>query len=43
LAAGSLHKKLVREKLPDTIKVDPELVVRESMAQVRSMPRRPTS
>jgi LacI family transcriptional regulator len=42
LAASSLLKKLVHEKLPDTIKVDPELVVRESTAQVRSTTRRPT-
>jgi LacI family transcriptional regulator len=41
LAASSLLKKLAHEKLPDTIKVDPELVVRESTAQVSSSVRRP--
>ena len=34
LAASSLLKKLAHEKLPDTIKVDPELIVRESTAPV---------
>lgn len=34
LAASSLLKKLAHEKLPDTIKVDPELIVRESTGQV---------
>src|SRR5882757_9429482 len=34
LAANSLLKKLAHQKLPDTLKVDPELVVRESTAQV---------
>jgi LacI family transcriptional regulator len=33
LAASSLLKKLAHEKLPDTIKVDPELIVRESTGQ----------
>jgi LacI family transcriptional regulator len=42
LAASTLLKKLANEKLPDTIKVDPELVVRESTAQVCAMPRRPS-
>ena len=42
LAASSLLKKLAHEKLPDIIKVDPELVVRESTAQVRSTTRRST-
>jgi DNA-binding LacI/PurR family transcriptional regulator len=42
LAASSLLKKLNHEKVPDTIKVDPELVVRESTAQVRPPTRRPT-
>jgi DNA-binding LacI/PurR family transcriptional regulator len=42
-AATSLLKKLAHEKLPDTIKVDPELVVRESTAQARTHPRRPGS
>ncbi len=41
LAASSLLKKLNHEKLPDTIKVDPELVVRESTAQARPASRRP--
>jgi LacI family transcriptional regulator len=41
LAASSLLKKLNHEKLPETIKVDPELVVRESTAQVRTVTRRP--
>jgi LacI family transcriptional regulator len=41
LAASSLLKKLAHEKIPDTIKVDPELIVRESTAQVSSTPRRP--
>jgi DNA-binding LacI/PurR family transcriptional regulator len=41
LAASSLIKKLAHEKLPDTIKVDPELVVRESTAQARPASRRP--
>ncbi len=36
LAANSLLKKIAHEKMPDTIKVDPELVARESTAQVRS-------
>jgi DNA-binding LacI/PurR family transcriptional regulator len=34
LAASSLLKKLANEKLPDTIKVDPELIMRESTGQV---------
>jgi DNA-binding LacI/PurR family transcriptional regulator len=34
LAASILLKKLAHEKLPDIIKVDPELVMRESTAQV---------
>jgi LacI family transcriptional regulator len=34
LAASSLLKKLAHEKLPDTIKVDPELIMRESTGQV---------
>jgi DNA-binding LacI/PurR family transcriptional regulator len=41
LAASSLLKKLAHEKLPDTIKVDPELVVRESTTQARPASRRP--
>ena len=41
LAAATLLKKLAEEKLPDVIKVDPELVVRESTGQVRSTARRP--
>jgi DNA-binding LacI/PurR family transcriptional regulator len=41
MAASSLLKKLAHEKLPDIIKVDPELVVRESTAQARTAPRRP--
>jgi DNA-binding LacI/PurR family transcriptional regulator len=41
MAASSLLKKLNHEKLPDVIKVDPELVVRESTAQARTPPRRP--
>ncbi len=41
LAASTLLKKLAHEKLPDVIKVDPELVVRESTAQVRPATRRP--
>jgi DNA-binding LacI/PurR family transcriptional regulator len=40
LAASSLLKKLAHEKIPDIIKVDPELIVRESTAQVPSTPRR---
>jgi LacI family transcriptional regulator len=40
LAASTLLRKLTHEKLPDTIKVDPELVVRESTAQVRQAARR---
>jgi LacI family transcriptional regulator len=43
LAADSLLKKLNHEKLPDVIKVDPELVVRESTAQARTTTRRPVS
>jgi DNA-binding LacI/PurR family transcriptional regulator len=42
LAATSLLRKLAHEKLPDVIKVDPELVIRESTAQARSTTRRPT-
>jgi DNA-binding LacI/PurR family transcriptional regulator len=42
LAATSLLKKLAHEKLHDVIKVDPELVIRESTAQARTTPRRPT-
>ena len=34
LAASSLIKKLAQEKVPGVIKVDPELVVRESTASV---------
>jgi LacI family transcriptional regulator len=34
LAASSLLKKLANEKLPDSIKVDPELIMRESTGQV---------
>ena len=41
LAATSLLKKLNHEKLPETIRVDPELVVRESTAQVSTATRRP--
>jgi len=41
LAASSLLKKLAHEKLPDIIKVDPELVVRESTSQVRPASRKP--
>lgn len=40
LAAGCLLKKLGHEKQPDTIKVDPELIVRESTAQVRGASRK---
>jgi LacI family transcriptional regulator len=40
LAASSLLKKLAHEKIPDLIKVDPELVVRESTAPARSATRR---
>jgi len=40
LAASSLLKKLAHEKIPDIIKVDPELVVRESTAPARSATRR---
>jgi DNA-binding LacI/PurR family transcriptional regulator len=40
LAASSLLKKLSHEKLTDTIKVDPELVVRESTAQAPHVARR---
>src|SRR6202021_138321 len=36
LAASSLLKKLAHEKIPDIIKLDPELIVRESTAQVPS-------
>jgi DNA-binding LacI/PurR family transcriptional regulator len=36
IAASSLLKKIAHEKLPEIIKVDPELVTRESTAQVRS-------
>ena len=36
LAANCLLKKLAGEKQPETVKVDPELIVRESTAQVRS-------
>jgi LacI family transcriptional regulator len=43
MAASSLLKKLTHEKLPDIIKVDPELVVRESTAQARTVTRRPAS
>jgi LacI family transcriptional regulator len=39
LAASSLLKKLAQEKLPDTLKVDPELIVRESTGP---MTRRPS-
>jgi LacI family transcriptional regulator len=38
LAARSLLKKLAHEKLPDTIKVDPELIVRESTGPVTRRP-----
>ena len=38
LAASSLLKKLAHEKLPDTIKVDPELIVRESTGPVTRRP-----
>lgn len=41
LAANSLLQKLANKKIPDIIKVDPELVVRESTAQARSTPRKP--
>ncbi|MGD0443836.1 MAG: LacI family DNA-binding transcriptional regulator [Edaphobacter sp.] len=41
LAASSLLKKLNHEKIPETIKVDPELVVRESTAPARTGARRP--
>jgi DNA-binding LacI/PurR family transcriptional regulator len=40
LAAGFLLKKLAHEKLPDTVKVDPELVIRESTAPARPVTRR---
>ena len=36
LAAGLLLKKLSGEKQPETVKVDPELIVRESTTRVRS-------
>ena len=36
LAASLLLKKLTPEQQPDTVKVDPELIVRESTAQARS-------
>jgi len=42
LAASTLLQKLANEKIPDIIKVDPELVARESTGQVRSPTRRPT-
>jgi DNA-binding LacI/PurR family transcriptional regulator len=38
LAASSLLKKLTHEKLPDTIKVDPELIMRESTGPVTRRP-----
>jgi DNA-binding LacI/PurR family transcriptional regulator len=41
LAANSLLQKLAHKKIPDIIKVDPELVVRETTAQARSTPRKP--
>jgi DNA-binding LacI/PurR family transcriptional regulator len=40
LAAHVLLKKLANEKQPETVKVDPELIVRESTAAARPMPRR---
>jgi LacI family transcriptional regulator len=40
LAASILLKKLASEKHPDTVKVDPELIVRESTAQMRPVIRR---
>jgi DNA-binding LacI/PurR family transcriptional regulator len=43
LAASCLLKKLAHEKLPETIKVDPALVVRESTTQVRSTLRKSMS
>jgi DNA-binding LacI/PurR family transcriptional regulator len=43
LAATSLLQKLAHEKIPDIIKVDPELVVRESTAQARHATRRSTT
>jgi len=42
LAASTLLQKLANEKIPDLIKVDPELIVRESTGQARSPTRRPT-
>ncbi len=40
LAAQLLLKKLANEKQPETIKVDPELIIRESTANARAIPRR---
>ena len=40
LAATLLLKKLAQEKLSETVKVDPELVLRESTAQARGGVRR---
>ena len=41
LAANVLLKKLANEKQPETVKVDPELIVRESTAQARFVPATP--
>ena len=35
LAANLLLKKMAKDRQPDTVKVDPELVIRESTAPVR--------
>jgi LacI family transcriptional regulator len=42
LAANSLLQKLAHKKIPDIIKVDPELVIRETTAQARSATRKPS-
>ncbi|ADW71256.1 LacI family DNA-binding transcriptional regulator [Granulicella tundricola] len=39
MAASLLLKKLAHEKIPDVVKLDPELVVRESTAAVRAVVR----
>jgi LacI family transcriptional regulator len=39
LAASTLLKKLTQQKLPGVIKVDPELVVRESTIAPQSSKR----
>jgi DNA-binding LacI/PurR family transcriptional regulator len=40
VAAGLLLKKLAQERIADTVKIDPELVVRESTAQACSAARK---